>query len=423
MTVFYALALALLALALWPLLSVLWRSRAATVPAMPQQANLALLREQRAQLDAELAEGKLSQAEYGQAQAELARRVIDESAPLDQRVRATHRHATATGLLLAVPALAIGLYVWLGEPDAVRFEDEIAQQGGDVSDADIDTMVRQMTEQLESRPPGQTADASAWEMLARAHASRQRFADADKAYQRALELTPDNANLLADRADLLSLLQGQSADGEPMRLVNRALEIDPGHPKALALAGSSAYGRKDFVAAEAYWKRARERAAPGSPFAQGLESSLEAARAGIAAQPGGAAHLAAKDVKVTPADPPPAASSHPGVRGQITIAPELQARLAPGDTLFVFARPVQGPRMPLAVMRVAATADPVPFALDDSQAMAPELRISMHERVVVEARISRTGQAMPQSGDLQGTSGPVASNSTQLQITIDSVVP
>jgi cytochrome c-type biogenesis protein CcmH len=418
MTLFVALALALLALALWPLLSVLWRSRAGSVPTSPQQTNLALLREQRVQLDAELAEGKLTAEEHGQARDELARRVIEESAPLDQGVRSTHRTATATTLLLAVPALAVGLYVWLGDWDAVRFEAEQAQQAASVSDADIDTMVRQMTQQLESSPPGQTADAPAWEMLARAHASRQRFADADKAYQRALALTPDNANLLADRADLLSLLQGQSADGEPMRLVNRALEIDPGHPKALALAGSAAYGRKDFVAAQAFWQRARERAAPGSPFAQGLESSLEAARAGIAAQPGGAASLAA-----APADPPRAVSGHPGVRGQITIAPELQAKLTPGDTLFVFARPVQGPRMPLAVMRVAATTGPLPFALDDSQAMAPELRISMHEQVVVEARISRTGQAMPQSGDLQGTSGPVASNSPQLLIRIDSVVP
>ncbi len=417
MTVFVALALALLALALWPLLSVLWRTRAGAVPAMPQQANLALLRAQRAQLDAELAEGKLTPAEFDQAQAELARRVIDESAPLDQRVRATHRHATATTLLLAVPALAIGLYAWLGEPDAVRFAAELARQAG-ASDGDVDTMIRQMTQQLQSRPPGQAADAPAWAMLARAHASRQRFADADQAYQRAIELTPDNPDLLADRADLLSLLQGQSASGEPMRLVSRALEIDPGHPKALALAGSAAYGRQDFAAAQAFWQRARERAAPGSPFDQGLQSSLEAARAGLAAQPSGAARVAA-----APTDAPPAASSHPGVRGQITIAPELQAKLAPGDTLFVFARPVQGPRMPLAVLRVPATSGPVPFALDDRQAMSPELRISMHEQVVVEARISRTGQAMPQSGDLLGSSGPVANTSAQLQIRIDSVVP
>ncbi|MDZ4131359.1 MAG: hypothetical protein U1E02_45380, partial [Hydrogenophaga sp.] len=182
--------------------------------------------------------------------------------------------------------------------------------------------------------------------------------------------------------------------------------------------GSAAYGRQDFVAAQALWQRARARAAPGSPFDQGLQSSLEAARAGIASQPGGAARLA-----TAPADPAPAATNHPGVRGQITIAPELQGQLAAGDTLFVFARPVQGPRMPLAVLRVAATSGPVPFALDDSLAMAPELRLSMHEQVVVEARISRTGQALPQSGDLQGTSGPVASNSAQLQIRIDSVVP
>ncbi|MDM7941702.1 MAG: c-type cytochrome biogenesis protein CcmI [Hydrogenophaga sp.] len=418
MTLFVALALALLALAMWPLLSVLWRTRSTAVPASPQQANLALLREQRAQLDADLAEGRLTPGQGEQARAELARRVIDESAPLDQRVRPTHRTATATGLLLAVPALAIGLYVWLGEPDAVRFEAEQARLATNVSDQEVDAMVRQMAQQLESLPPGQAKDAPAWAMLARAHASRQRFADADQAYQRALALTPDNPDLLADRADLLSLLQGQSADGEPMRLVNRALAIDPGHPKALALAGSSAYGRQDFVAAEGFWQRARERAAPGSPFAQGIESSLEAARAGIAAQPGGAARLAA-----APADAPRAATRHPGLQGQIRIAPELQSRLVAGDTLFVFARPVQGPRMPLAVLRVAATAGPLPFSLDDSQAMAPELRLSMHPQVVVEARISRTGQAMPQSGDLQGTSGPVASNSAQLQITIDSVVP
>ena len=418
MTLFIALALALTVLALWPLMSALRRPSATPERQSASPTNLALLREQRTQLDAELAAGLLSPDEHTQAQTELARRVLQESASAERSVPTSPRRATALALLLAVPALAMGLYVSLGEPDAVRYEAELAKAQGEVSNEELDAMVRQMTQQLESKPPGQAVDAPAWEMLARAHASRQRFADADKAYQRALELTPDNPNLLADRADLLSLLQGQSAAGEAMRLVNRALEIDPGHPKALALAGSSADGRKDFVSAEAFWQRARERAAPGSPFAQGLESSLEAARAGIASQPGGAARLAA-----APADPPRATTNHPGVRGQITIAPELQAKLAPGDTLFVFARPVQGPRMPLAVMRVAATAGPLPFALDDSQAMAPELRISMHEQVVVEARISRTGQAMPQSGDLQGSSGPVASNNVHLQIKIDSVVP
>lgn len=418
MTMFIVLALALTALALWPLVSALWRPDGAPDLQPASRANLALLREQRAQLDAELAAGLLSPAEHTQAQTELARRVLQESVSAERSGPASPRRATALALMVAVPVLAAGLYAHLGEPDAVRFEAELAKSQGEVSSDDLDAMVRQMTQQLESKPPGQAVDAPAWEMLARAHASRQRYADADRAYQRALALTPDNPNLLADRADLLSLLQGQNAEGEPMRLVMRALTIEPAHPKALALAGSAAYGRQDFVLAESFWQRARERAAPGSPFAQGLESSLEAARAGIASQPAGAARQAA-----APADPTPAATSHPGVRGQITIAPELQAKLAAGDTLFVFARPVQGPRMPLAVMRVAATAGPVPFALDDSQAMAPELRLSMHEQVVLEARISRSGQAMPQSGDLQGSSGPVPSNSAQLQIRIDRVVP
>ncbi|PZO11111.1 MAG: c-type cytochrome biogenesis protein CcmI [Burkholderiales bacterium] len=421
MTLFITLALTLMVLALWPLVSTVWRASSKPDQQPASQVNLALLREQRARLETELADGTLSQDEYTQAQNELARRVLQESAPVERNRQTSRRTATAAALLLVVPVLAIGLYAYLGEPDAVRYEAELAKSQGDVSNEDLDAMVRQMTQQLESKPPGQAVDAPAWEMLARAHASRQRYADADKAYQRALELTPDNPNLLADRADLLSLLQGQSADGEPMRLVNRALAIDPGHPKALALAGSAAYGRQDFVAAQTFWQRARQRAEPGSPFAQGLESSLEAAREGIAAQPGGAALLAAQTAPRT--DPAPAATSHPGLRGQVTLSPELRAKLAPGDTLFVFARAVQGPRMPLAVMRVPATATPVAFTLDDSQAMTPEHRISMHEQVVVEARISRAGQALPQSGDLQGSSGPVASNSAQLQIQIDSVVP
>ena len=345
-----------------------------------------------------------------------------------------------------MPALAIGLYVWLGEPDAVRFEAELAQRAGDVSDADIDTMVRQMTQQLQSRPPGQKADAPAWEMLARAHASRQRFADADKAYQRAIELSPDNANLLADRADLLSLLQGQAADGEPMRLVNRALQIDPGHPKALALAGSAAYGRKDFVAAQTLWQRARERAEPGSPFDQGLQSSLEAARAGV--QASGSAALAtvssaAKGPTVaatTPAAGTAATTTAAGtattatsaakvstanqasISGQVEIAPALRERLQPGDTLFIIARTPQGPRLPLAVLRLPATAGPTSFTLTDAQAMAPDHKLSSQTQVVVEARVSRSGNAMPQAGDLTGRTAEMGNTARGVRVVVDGVV-
>lgn len=422
MIVFYALALAMLALAVWPLVAVVWRPSSTPDRQPVSNTNIALLREQRAQLDTELAEGKISLTEHTQAQTELARRVLQESASTQRIEPTSPRSATALALLVAVPALAVGLYLYLGEPDVVRYEAELAKAQGEVSSKDLDAMVRQVAQKLQSHPPGQTADAPAWAMLARAHASRQRFADADQAYQRALELTPDNPDLLADRADLLSSLQGQSASGESMRLVNRALVIDPGHPKALALAGSAAYSRQEFKLAESFWQRARERAEPGSPFAQGLDSSLVAARAGIASQQGGGERLAEQ---TAPAAKTPITDTvdHPGLSGQISLSPELRSKLAPGDTLFVFARAVQGPRMPLAVMRVPATAGPVAFALDDSQAMTPEHRISLHEQVVVEARISRTAQALPQSGDLQGSSGPVASNSSQLQININTVVP
>ncbi|PKO65301.1 MAG: c-type cytochrome biogenesis protein CcmI [Betaproteobacteria bacterium HGW-Betaproteobacteria-16] len=422
MTVFIALALTVTVLALWPLMSVLRRPTCTSDSQGASTANLALLREQRDQLDVELAADLLSPAEHMQAQAELARRVLQESASAERSQSPSPRRSTALTLLLTVPALAIGLYVYLGGPDAVRHEAMLANTQGEVSNQQLDAILRQLTQRLENKPTGQAEDAPAWAMLARAHASRQRFADADQAYLRALELAPDNPDLLADRADLLSLLQGLSASGEPMQLINRALAIDPGHPKALAMAGSAAYGRQDFVLAESFWQRARERAEPGSPFMQRLDSSLEAARAAIASQWGDRAQVPTQTVPA-PKTPVAPAVAHPGLRGQINLSPKLRSKLAPGDTLFVFARAVQGPRIPLAVMRVPASAGPVDFALDDSQAMTPEYRISLYKQVVVEARISRSGQAQAQSGDLQGSSGPVASDSGQLQINIDSVVP
>lgn len=222
MIVFYALALAMLALAVWPLVVVVWRPSSTPDRQPASSTNITLLREQRAQLDAELAEGKISPTEHTQAQTELARRVLQESASTQRIEPTSPRSATALALLVAVPVLAVGLYLYLGEPDVVRYEAELAKAQGEVSSKDLDAMVRQVAQKLQSHPPGQTEDAPAWAMLARAHASRQRFADADQAYQRALELTPDNPDLLADLADLLSSLQGQSASGESMRQIGRA---------------------------------------------------------------------------------------------------------------------------------------------------------------------------------------------------------
>jgi len=209
--------------------------------------------------------------------------------------------------------------------------------------------------------------------------------------------------LLADLADVLAMTRGQRLQGEPEKLVLRALELDPQNLKALALAGTAAFERKDFAAAVRYWQRMLPLVAPGSEDARSVHASIEEAKSLLNA---GAAPAAAPS----------------GLRGEVRLSPELKAKVSPDDTVFIFARAAQGPPLPLAVKRAKAQELPLAFVLDDSMAMAPGMRLSGFPRVIVGARISRSGNATPQPGDLQGASATVANDASSVTVVIDSVV-
>jgi cytochrome c-type biogenesis protein CcmH len=209
------------------------------------------------------------------------------------------------------------------------------------------------------------------------------------------------------------MLQGRSATGEPLKLIERALRLDPKNLKALALAGSAAFEAGDFAAASRHWGNALALAPAGSALSTGLERSLEAARTGTG------------DSQAGSRSPPSgsAAAAAGSVSGVVSLSPALAARLAPGDTVYIFARAAQGARMPLAILRRQAGELPIRFTLDDSLAMSPEMRLSGQTQVMVGARVSRSGQALPQSGDLIGQAGPVAVGTAGVALTIDSVQP
>ncbi len=433
MSVFWILVASLVLLALGLLLPSLLTMRrnsgsVAQDPLMPAnagRANLTILREQIAQIDAELASGNISPAQYAQTQSEIERRALEESAYGDSTadgtaagavpqapVAGTHAiqtihtsRATRTAVLvgLCVPVLALGLYGFLGTPQAVLGDSEAGgapggESGAQVTQAQIEAMVAQLALRLENAPADQPGDPKGWEMLARTYAAMQRFAEADKAYTRATALAPNNAQLLADHADVLAMLQGQSAIGAPEKLIERALKLEPKNPKALALAGSVAFERRDFAAATNFWSQARQLAPPDSEFAKGLDSSLEAAQA---AQAAGAASNS--------------------ITGVVSLSPALAAKVAPNDTVFIFARAADGPRMPLAIQRRKASELPASFLLDDSTAMSPDMKLSKFAQVVVGARISKSGNAMPQPGDLVGQAGPLKPPADKIIIVIDGV--
>jgi cytochrome c-type biogenesis protein CcmH len=175
----------------------------------------------------------------------------------------------------------------------------------------------------------------------------------------------------------------------------------------LALAGTAAFDRKDYAAAVALWEQLAQVAPPDSPLGQQVQASIAQARQ-LAGMPPAAATVAKA-----------ATAASAQVSGTVRLAPALKAKVAPDDTLFVFARAVEGPRVPLAILRVHAKDLPFEFTLDDGMAMSPAAKLSGVSQVTVGARISKSGNAMPQSGDLQGVAANVAVGTRGLEIEID----
>ncbi|MGM9516781.1 tetratricopeptide repeat protein [Roseateles sp. DB2] len=267
----------------------------------------------------------------------------------------------------------------------------------------------EMVQTLAKRLQAQPEDPEGWAMLARSYATLGRHAEAQPAYAKALELSPADAALMADYADTLALQQGRMLQGKPLEWVRKALAADPRQPKALLLAGTEAFDRKAHAEAAGFFERALQSAAPGSSLGAQARSALEDAR-----QAGG-----------LPASPTPApqASGDARIQGRLSLAPALAAQVKPDDTVFVFARPAEGARMPLAVLKRKASELPLDFVLDDSLAMSPQARLSGAAQVVVSARISRSGQAQPQPGDLQAQpSAPLALGSTGVTLQISQTV-
>ena len=432
MSLFLAYVVGLIALALLMVLPSLLRRRAAAADSAAVdagRANLKVLREQLAALDADLAAARLDVGQHQLARAEIERRALDEAQALEHPVVDRRSGRTAWALTLTIPVFVLVLYTVLGKPQALDpAMAALATSPGEVTQPQIEAMVEGLAKRLESQTAPKEGDLQAWTMLARSYAVMNRFEPASRAYARARALSPDNAQLLADHADVMAMLQGQSLEGEPGRLVMRALQLEPTNLKALALAGSWAFERRDYAGAINYWSQAKTQAPADGEFVAGLESSLQQARAAAAqiGQPvAGADQVQAKAgaSAVAGAGKAPAAGNAAQISGEVQVTAVLAKRVRPTDTVFIFARATDGPRMPLAIVKRPAGELPFTFTLDDSSAMAPQLRLSGFPKVIVGARISASGDATPRSGDLAGQIGPVDLGSGKLILMIDSVVP
>jgi cytochrome c-type biogenesis protein CcmH len=415
MFLFWLLAALMVALALAFVIFPLLRTRADAGPSA-KEANLEVLRGQRQEIEADVVRGVLPADARDDALADLMSRADADLAaePVRQHTAPRRPWIAAVALAVLVPALSFAVYLATGSPHATDPKNLVARPEVPQADPQIVAMVESLAMKVRERPD----DVQGWSLLARSMAALARYDEAAKAYEHVARLSPRDPQVLADYADALGMAQGRRLSGKPYELVKAALAVDPKHRKSLALAGTAAMEAKDFAAAQKYWMTLASNLPPGSEDEAQVRAILEEVR--MRASAAGQA-LPPVALAEAPSAAVPAAGKT--VAGSITVAPEIAARVSQGDTLFVFARPEDGSRVPLAVLRASARQLPLAFTLDDSMAMSPQSKLSQAASVRIEARITRSGNATPQPGDLVGRSDPVRPGARDVKIVVNEVLP
>jgi cytochrome c-type biogenesis protein CcmH len=393
----------------------------------PARLNAAVVRQQLQELDRDLADGRLSQADYESAKADLERELLYAVEGQPETSAAAPRPSRARWLLagaaLFVPVAAFVLYQVLGTSRIITLLAEGAQAtapaDGDAAPAlpSIEEMVARLEQRLRENPD----NAEGWVMLGRSYMVMNRYGDAAQAYAKANALLDErNADVLAAYAEALSLAQEGRPSEAVRSLTLQALAIDPDQPRALWLAGFDAFQQGDYQGAIQRWRKLAAQVDPASQDHANLQQAIQIARERMSAAAGdtseGERAAAAKPAGETP---PPAR-----LEVRVAIADELAAGLQGDETVFIFARAAEGPRMPLAIVRKRVSDLPATVILDDAMAMTPQARLSAHDQVRIEARVARSGTARAQSGDLEGVAGPVSPRENgPVRVTIDRVVP
>ena len=359
-------------------------------------------------------DGALDEEAYGAARTALALQLLDQTlqpAPaLDQRPSG-RRLMLAT--VVFVPFLALPVYWFVGTPAVLSAAaDGAAPLTPEAAQAQMQERIRALETRLAAAPQ----DGQGWATLGRSHAALGDYAKAVAAYARADPLLPNDAQLLSDYADALAMAQGRRLEGVPTQLLARALAAAPDNIKALLLAGTADFEGGQFARAVERWERVLVLAPQDTELVNSLQRSIDEARAKLA---GGAPAAAAAGTASAGAA---GALGAEAVSGRISLASGIAAGAAPDDTVFVFARAAQGPRMPLAAFKLKVRDLPADFRLDDSMAMTPAAKISTAAEVLVTARVSKSGDPIPKPGDLEGTSGPLKPGTAGVRLEIREIV-
>ena len=358
-----------------------------------RQMNAAIYREELDKLEAEHTAGVITSTDYEIAHAEMRQRLFQDTIEEDDQEVAGSSKKTAIGLCIFIILISSGLYFSLG--DFVRLAERSAEQP--VTQEGVEKMVAEFAAKMEKDP----GNLEGWAMLARSYRIMGRNQDAAKAYARAGNFIDSDPQLLADYADVLAANANGSFVGKPLQLINQALKLDPNNLMALWLSGTVSYNSGNYKAAVKTWEKLVNQMPPDTDDARAIQGSIAEARF-----KGGLAPSA------------PVTSSAKVISGTIELSADLKSKMKPGDTVLVIARK-PGERMPVAVLRVPAADFPMSFVLNDALAMNPSAPLSQLSEASIEVRISKTGMAKPEVGDLISSAKTIKVGANNVRLLVD----
>ena len=387
-----------------------------------KELNVSIYQQRIDELEEEKNNGVLDTAQYDQARLELDRSLLNDLSGTDEEGKINNlsvkgKWATVLSVLLLVPVLSTPLYFHIGKPELLA-----SQEDRNPANMDQDSMLTAINS-LVTRLKNEPDNVDGWKLLGRSYYSLNRIDDAVLAYEKALKLNGQDPSLLVDYAEILMNTNEGNPGGFPEQLINKALSISPNHEKALWLSGIVRHYYRDYDGTLQFWRKLLSMQVKGGEQEAFLKENIQkvlAAKGAVSSE-----HSIGKDGSKGDSVTKPAGQAGSGsVSVTVSLDSKLKGEAHGNEVVFIYAKAVSGPPMPLAVVRKRVSELPVTVTLDDSMAMVPMAKISNFDQIQVSAHISKNGQANKQSGDLYGSSEALSvANTQKTEITINQAVP
>lgn len=385
-TVFWLVASAMILIALLIVLPPLWRKRENSVVDDLDQRNVRIARDRLAELKANRASGGLSQVQFDEQVAELEQALSDDLDLLNSSGKSQGQGRWLVYVLVvAIPVLSAALYWKLGTYQAISHSAELNQADpGAPNPEAIKKMVAGLAEKLKANPN----NLEGWLMLGRSYKELQRYPEAVDAFAHAYQMAGDKAEVMLSYAEALVLANDNNWAGKPDELLKKALALEPDNLTGLWFSAMASAQQGDKKGALGFLRKLEAALPAESPDKQQLHELIATTES---------------ELNNAPLNTEPSAAvSTVAVNIQVNLAKELQTDVNPEDTVFIYAQALSGPKMPLAIIRKQVSELPLSVTLTDAESMLPNMKLSGFKQVRLLARISKSGNAMPQPGDLIG---------------------